>query len=293
MPIDSVLIGAGVPIVGDLLNAQMQNVTNTKQLMYNEKMYALQRKHALQDQAAQNLYNSPAEQMRRLREAGLNPNLVYGHGAATVESAPVRSASVESWNPKAPQFDTAAISAGYFDAQVKQAQVDNIKAQTTLAGIEGLLKTAQTIGTEASTSETRQRTQREAIQTDHDAFDLQMKRDLRQTSLEAAKAMLQKTLSESQRNMAETTMTLSENERRDVAQAMNLREAAERIIRSRWERSLIPWTHMEMERKIQLLDSDIKIRELDGKLSEKGIRPGDPIWYRSLSTIVDNITGNH
>ena len=28
----------------------------------------------------QNAYNTPAEQMRRLQEAGLNPNLMYGQG---------------------------------------------------------------------------------------------------------------------------------------------------------------------------------------------------------------------
>ena len=32
---------------------------------------------------ANNLYNSPLQQMERLREAGLNPNLVYGNGSAT------------------------------------------------------------------------------------------------------------------------------------------------------------------------------------------------------------------
>lgn len=38
--------------------------------------------YKLQQQAidAQNLYNSPAEQMKRLNAAGLNPNLVYGNG---------------------------------------------------------------------------------------------------------------------------------------------------------------------------------------------------------------------
>lgn len=35
----------------------------------------------------QNEYNKPVNQMARLREAGLNPNLVYGDGGATMASA--------------------------------------------------------------------------------------------------------------------------------------------------------------------------------------------------------------
>ncbi len=35
----------------------------------------------------QNEYNKPINQMARLREAGLNPNLVYGNGAGSLESA--------------------------------------------------------------------------------------------------------------------------------------------------------------------------------------------------------------
>lgn len=31
---------------------------------------------------AQNLYNSPAEQLKRFKDAGLNPNLIYGQGSA-------------------------------------------------------------------------------------------------------------------------------------------------------------------------------------------------------------------
>ena len=35
-----------------------------------------------------NAYNDPSAQMERLKQAGLNPNLVYGGGATTTASAP-------------------------------------------------------------------------------------------------------------------------------------------------------------------------------------------------------------
>jgi hypothetical protein len=46
------------------------------------------RRNALSDQQALNAYNSPAQQMKRFQEAGLNPNLIYKQ---TNEGAPVRS----------------------------------------------------------------------------------------------------------------------------------------------------------------------------------------------------------
>jgi hypothetical protein len=36
----------------------------------------------------QNTYNSPEQQMQRLKAAGLNPMLVYGHGAANIAASP-------------------------------------------------------------------------------------------------------------------------------------------------------------------------------------------------------------
>lgn len=36
-----------------------------------------------------NAYNDPSAQMERLKQAGLNPNMVYGGGATTTASAPL------------------------------------------------------------------------------------------------------------------------------------------------------------------------------------------------------------
>ena len=85
-------------------------------------------------------YNSPVNQMARLKQAGLNPHLVYGNGA---------SVSVGNQNQpvqvSAPQIDTdfqskinaytenklreQQISVQQKQVDVMQAQIDNIKAQ--------------------------------------------------------------------------------------------------------------------------------------------------------------------
>lgn len=54
---------------------------------FENRRYNKQRSDMLADRDYQNQYNSPVAQMERLKEAGLNPNLVYGNGAAQMPSA--------------------------------------------------------------------------------------------------------------------------------------------------------------------------------------------------------------
>lgn len=54
---------------------------------FENRRYNKQRSDMLADRDYQNQYNSPVAQMQRLKEAGLNPNLVYGNGAAQMPSA--------------------------------------------------------------------------------------------------------------------------------------------------------------------------------------------------------------
>lgn len=59
------------------------------------KSYQQSRKDALADAASQNAYNSPEQQMNRYRQAGLNPNLIYG-SAANTTAAMIRSSELKS-----------------------------------------------------------------------------------------------------------------------------------------------------------------------------------------------------
>ena len=70
------IIGAGASLVGGYINNQYAQQRFDQQWM---------RMNEMQDKM--NAYNAPVAQMARLREAGLNPNLVYAHGGAVMESA--------------------------------------------------------------------------------------------------------------------------------------------------------------------------------------------------------------
>lgn len=88
----------------------------------------------------QNEYNKPLNQMKRFKEAGLNPALMYGQGN------PGNASSLQSANytpHKETPVDTGAFSTGmlqYQQGQSIDAQRKNINADTILKTIEGHVK---------------------------------------------------------------------------------------------------------------------------------------------------------
>lgn len=241
-----------------------QSNLNKRTQKWNEKMYDLQRQHSLADWAMQNEYNSPTSQMARFRDAGLNPHLIYGQ---TNTADAVRSNSVQSWNPRAPQFnfDAGSSLAAYYDVQLKEAQIDNLKVANTVALQEALLKAAQTsnIGQQTETSK----------------FQLGV---LKETSLEAAKAGIANT-------QAQTQMTLDNNERQKALSSQSLAEGAERILQSRLTQANTRLEAERIQKLIQGLDKDNVLKDLDINLRKQGIQPNDSIFMRVLAQYLDRI----
>lgn len=91
----------------------------------------------------QNEYNAPVNQMARLQEAGLNPNLVYGNGGSTVVSA---NGSIPKYNmpevsPVAQYYNLvkqnelldAQRDVAYWKAGEAQQNLEKINAQARIA----------------------------------------------------------------------------------------------------------------------------------------------------------------
>lgn len=80
-----------------------------------------------------NDYNSPVNQMARFKAAGLNPNLIYGNGSAaagnTNATMPKYNAPTVQYNYK-PLVDLPGMLSQYQDFSMRQAQINNVKAQT-------------------------------------------------------------------------------------------------------------------------------------------------------------------
>lgn len=69
------------------LAGSMNRDQQKRAIRYNWEMAKWQNATNIENWNMQNAYNHPSEQMKRLEEAGLNPNLVYDKGASTTASS--------------------------------------------------------------------------------------------------------------------------------------------------------------------------------------------------------------
>lgn len=147
--------------------AQWQQQENEKAYQRSLKMWNLQ-----------NEYNSPTQQMARIRAAGLNPNLVYGNGVtgnsagSTPQYEPAKfnaptMQAYRGWN-----LGISDAVSQYLAYRTVKAQVDNMEAQNSL------------IRQQTATEATRQANV--AASTARSEFDLNMAKELKDVSVSSA-----------------------------------------------------------------------------------------------------------
>lgn len=127
----SAIVGAGA----NLGATAMQNTANRKlakqQRKWNEWMWD-----------KQNAYNLPSAQMQRLKDAGLNPRLIYGSGSSNtgVSSSPAKPYQ----RAEAQRLELGTPFQDYVNIKYMGAQTDNVRAKTETERENQLLKIAQT-----------------------------------------------------------------------------------------------------------------------------------------------------
>lgn len=300
MPVPAAAIAAGASLLGQGINFYQQGKTNAQTLAYNQIMYHRQRRDALADWNMMNDYNSPKAQMARLKEAGLNPNLIYGNGTtATGQSSPVRSQDVKQFSPQAPQMDLGAVASTYYNTQTQQLQMDLLQKQAVLLDQESDAKRANIAKTYADIL--LKGSQRDLTDSNVQlkGVDLQYASRTKAWALAALEAQVKKTLQDTELSKANTTYRIAENERAQLRNGMTLREAAERILRMRaqtindnartdYQRSLAKSQIQEIEARINKINEDAK-----GSTEKARLLQSTPNWWtqQGVST-VENIIGN-
>ena len=120
------LVTGGAGLLGSAMSSASQSSTNRKQMKLAQKEF----EHNKEMWRLNNEYNHPVEQMARLRKAGLNPNLVYGHGAVgnTSGAAPTYKApQLKAYTGYGDDFRQSAVNA--YQVQNMVAQNDNLQEQ--------------------------------------------------------------------------------------------------------------------------------------------------------------------
>ena len=120
------LIGAGTSLAASGLNAFFQSKENEKNREWTEEQNDLAYHRQLDMIDDQRNYDSPKNQMSRLMQAGLNPNLIYGQGGTM---SPMQAQQAPNASGKyagvAPQIDPLSAS----QAALNFAEIDRLATQ--------------------------------------------------------------------------------------------------------------------------------------------------------------------
>lgn len=221
----------------------------SKQRKENRRAEADARAHNKEMWNLQNEYNHPSQQMGRLQEAGLNPNMIYG----TSPSSAVGSAG-DVAPGKAPDQPYELPNpmqefSRYANINQAKAQTDNLRTQNTVLTQEALFKSAQTA--ESLTKNAR------------NEFDLMLAKELKETSVDAAKENL--------RNMrANTTGQYLQNYFNDATMANRVESVALQIQNAK---ATLTGTQLANQMK-----------RFETELNQLGLTKNDPLYMRLIQT---------
>lgn len=273
------VIGAAISTAGNWFtnaaNLREQRNINKQNIAQQNAMYDRQRNDAIADRQFENIYNSPAEQMKRLQAAGLNPNLVYGNGASATNSVKTQQASFGNPSSQAARvnYDTSAI----MDSIMMAAQLKKIDADTRLTDEQ--IKNQQWLRDDYD-SKIRNRdtdTQRKGLQ-----YHIETYLAANGIQAEKAKADLAKTV-------ADTKVNLSNAEQKIIQTSSNVREAIERIQLMKINAARTSADTERIKAQTQRIMQDYRINQLEEVAAKAGVPRNSPFIFKMIASLVDDL----
>lgn len=169
------------PVVGSAVNAATSIIGQNKANKANRDLARKQREWNEAMWHKQNAYNAPIAQMARLKSAGLNPRMIYGAGASTAVGT---AGDVKGYDRAEAESVTKGLDAfgQMYNFRNIQAQTDNVEAQTQVAKQDAAVKSIKAL--------------REAVGLKSDKFSYELRSELRDSTIQTAKANMDKALSE-------------------------------------------------------------------------------------------------
>lgn len=280
LPAITTTIGAGLSWATGRSNRKTQAKENQRNRDFEVMMADRKTNFDYQNWVRQNEYNHPAQQMQRLREAGLNPNLVYGKGADNTAGA-VASTNYSASNQEAPQMSDnfAGIVSNLGESLLMgkkiTAETDNLYAQNAVLQQEAALKTAQTATTLQQNAKSK--------------FDLEQAQSLKDLTVEKAKL-------QNEQLKADIKFKLNENDRRELLTSSNIQKTLVEISYRKQQQLLVQLQQsktaaetarireeiLNLQETRKKIETSNQILQEDLKLRKQGITPNDPMWMRLL-----------
>lgn len=129
-----------VPSVGNVVGQLLANRANKKMAEY-------QYQKDLEMWNKSNEYNLPANQMKRLQDAGINPNMVFGGGSVSGNTVQSTTPKYQAPRLEAPKMDFNPLAGSqrmmmHQNMQQSQVQIDQAKEATKGIALENALKEA-------------------------------------------------------------------------------------------------------------------------------------------------------
>ena len=140
-----------IGVAGGLIQSALQSRENRRSQQFSSDMYDRQYQNNLKFWELQNEYNTPANQIKRLEEAGLNKQSLFGKTGGSIAGAgsagDIKTPDVLPAQFRAPDVSSAAVPAisAIADLRVKNARTDLMQAQLDTEREQAALTEAKTM----------------------------------------------------------------------------------------------------------------------------------------------------
>lgn len=277
------VLGA-LPAVSAVANPIIGGMQNRAARRFSERMYNRQRTDALTDWQQQNEYNSPEQQMLRLKKAGLNPNLVYGNGVVGNSAGQPRAAGSPSWSPKPLEFDGGSVLSAYYNTQLQKAQIELLRTNNEVRQRDRDIKDAAIVGQLVKNSQLKLKY---GIDTELSGtyIDLakQRLRNLEQNTNLSAQRELGVSIDNATKQLVQPAVV--DYYRLKVQKGeMDVRRASEQILTIAAQRSKVAPEVQRIHAAISDIKAGVSLKDVQRRLAEFDLSTG-----RSLPGVLGNI----
>lgn len=270
-------LGAGASIMGGINAGRVAKIQRKGQM--DLAQYAYQKDLEMWNR--NNEYNSPAEQMKRLQAAGLNPNMVYGSGSVVGNtSGSIPQFKSPSQYPVANVLEKIGpalnMISAFQDFQLKREQINNIQAQNELIKNKSI--------TEALNPDlVKSRTGLTNAQTDY-TIQNQMK-------VGAEESLLQRQIDAENLYSAENASSHIGQFQFDMKKAQLRNLQLDQILKDTRKKELLSVEELNRKR-MKNVDADTALKVLEKDYQKMGINKSDPVYFRVLSRLLNYIFPN-